>query len=230
MINFLHALIHRPEKGWDPVPPEHVSSYAHDEWVRGANSHVMDRLEKLVGGFRGREVLDLGGGPGHYSVAFAERGARTTWFDVSARYQSFAASKAAERGVEVEFVLGYLDEAATILQRQFDLVFNRICWNYCRGDGQFADVVFSLVKPGGVGYVDTNNSRHEPRSADPWTRFRTSLNEHTRLKIGHPFPPRGRIADLFLSRPVSLLNVDYRSSGNDRIFFVRSPIGAPKVE
>ena len=156
MINRLHSWFYRPEKGWDPVPQAHVIQYGSHEWSAGVQEALLDELEKRIGGFAGKEVLDLGGGPGHYTIAFAKRGARVTWYDVSKNYRDFVKEKAREAGVNVEFVLGYMDDGARVLNRQFDLVFNRICWSYCIDDSSFAAVVYSLIRPGGWAYIDTN--------------------------------------------------------------------------
>jgi 2-polyprenyl-3-methyl-5-hydroxy-6-metoxy-1,4-benzoquinol methylase len=222
MINRLHAFIHRPENGWDPVPPGHAQAYAASEWAAGTRSDLLDELERWVGGLAGKCVLDLGGGPGQYSVAFAKRGAEVTWHDVSRTYQQFAEEKAREHGVHIHFSLGYLDEAPRQLGTRFDLVFNRICWNYGWQDQSFARVLFGLVKPGGLGYVDTTHSRWHRDSLPVLSLLRTWLNDALAIKIGHPFPPHGRLATLFASMSVEKLVVDYTQPTNDRILFVRS--------
>ena len=149
MINWLFSQLQRPERGWDPVPAEHAQQYGRDEW-QGVNEPVLDQLEDWLGGLAGKRVLDLGGGPGHYTVAFARRGASVTWFDVSRNYQAMAQAKAAELLVadRVQFCLGYMDDASRVLTDRYDLVFNRICWNYGRSDHSFAQVVYQLVCSG----------------------------------------------------------------------------------
>jgi len=221
VINGLHSRLHRPENGWDPVPQDHVLEYGAHEWASGADMRLLDELEQRVGGFAGKQVLDLGGGPGQYSVAFARRGARVTWLDVSARYRDFARHKADEAQVSIEFVLGYMDEADRLTNRQFDLVFNRICWYYCISDAAFAEVVYRLVAPGGWAYVDTNHSGVGRENASLATRTRIWLNDRLSFKIGHPFPPRGRVASLFLRRPHEQLIADYQPR-NDRILLQKA--------
>jgi len=216
MINRLHSWLHRPENGWDPVPLGYANEYGAHEWSAGVQGALLDDLEKRVGGFSGKQVLDLGGGPGHYSVAFAQRGAVVTWFDVSKNYRDFVQQKAREAQVKVEFSLGYMDDSFRILNRQFDLVFNRICWNYCMNDSSFAGVVHSLVRPGGWAFIDTNHSGVGRETASLASHARTWLNDTFGLKVGHPYPPRGRVERLFRRYPLGELIAEYPPR-NDRV-------------
>lgn len=220
MINKLFARFYRPENNWDPVSPEWASKYGASEWLN-LNVALLDELEILVDGFQGKRILDLGGGPGQYSIAFAKRGASVTWHDVSRTYRNMAQDKAIEFAVldKIKFSLGYLDEAPLLLEESFDLVFNRICWSYGFSDRSFADVVYRMVSPGGFGYVDTNHSEFHREQLSASSKFRTWLNSSFSIKIGHPFPPHGRLAQLFLSYPIRRLIVDYSDANNDKILF-----------
>lgn len=200
------------------MPPTHVQQYGECEWTAGVQESLLDELDRRVGGLAGKKVLDLGGGPGHYSVAFARRGAHVTWFDVSKSYRDFVQQKAREAQVDVEFALGYMDDASVRLNRQFDLVFNRICFSYCIDDRSFAGVIHRLVKPGGWGYIDTNNSDFGRESASVALRVRSWLNGSLGIKIGHPYPPRGRVTQLFLRHPLERISTEFLPR-NDRILF-----------
>jgi SAM-dependent methyltransferase len=225
MINWLHARFHRPEKGWDPVPLEHAVKYSADEW-QGINEALLDELEQGIGGFQRKRILDLGGGPGQYSVAFAKRGGEVTWHDVSRIYRDMAQEKAEAFAVadRIQFSLGYLDEAPDLLPEPYDFVFNRICWNYGFSDRSFAKVLYRMVRPGGFGYVDTNHSEFKREQLSASARFRAWLNDAFAIKIGHPFPPHARLARLFLGFPMKRLVVDYRSPLNDRILFEKPAV------
>lgn len=223
MINRLHASWRRPENGWDPISSDYSDGYSEYEWGI-INSSLLDELEARVGGFAGKSVLDLGGGPGQYTVALAQRGAEVIWHDVSNIYRSIAERKAKEHGVagRVHFSIGYLDEAPQILGRQFDFVFNRVCWNYGFSDRGFTDVIYRLVTPGGCAYVDATHSAFRLDELGRSVRLRTWLNDHLWIKLGHSLPPHGRLARLFMRYPMRLLIIDYRSPYNDRIFFQKA--------
>ncbi len=220
MINRLHSLLHRPEKGWDPVDPAYALSYSEREW-RAFTPNLLDTLEELLGErLNGKRILDLGGGPGQYSVAFARRGAMVTWHDVSRAYLQIARRHADDAGVQVEFSLGYLEDARRFVGCPFDLVFNRICWYYGMDDRGFASLIYSLVKPGGAAYVDTNTRDFEKLAGK--RKLQYLLNDRFFFKVGHPHPPHGRVADLFGGYAVDRMILDYSSVGNDRVFFIKS--------
>ena len=89
-----------------------------EEWMRlergyfefEINKRYIDRYVRP--GFR---VLDVGGGPGRYSLHLASRGASVTLFDLSNENIRFAEKKAAELGLKIETICGdarFLDERA----------------------------------------------------------------------------------------------------------------------
>lgn len=205
MINQLFSLIQRPERGWDPVPADHARGYAEEQW-RTDTAPLADRLEQRVGSFRGRSVLDLGAGPGSYTLEFAKRGANVTWFDVSRTYRELARERIAAQGAAVEFHLGYLEQARE-LGRRFDLVFSRICWYYSMSDRAFARILHGLVAPGGWAYVVTP-------CIEGWTdaaathRLRSKLNDLTGLKVGHPFPTRALFRRVWAGLEMSEVEID----------------------
>jgi SAM-dependent methyltransferase len=217
-VNFLHSLFHRVELGWDPI----LSTYA-EEYERHALKHVdtslVERVEALSGELTGKRVLDLGGGPGQFSVLFAKRGARVTWHDISREYQKIAKGHAEAQGVLLDFSLGYLEEAKKFGKESFDVVFCRVCWYYCRSDRAFARLIYSLLKPGGVGYVECNTPAFA--NLKGWGKLQSWLNEWGWWKIGHPLPPHGRIAKLVQKYPLERLALDYSSKLVDAVFFVK---------
>lgn len=217
MINWLHSVLYRPENGWDPVPLAHAVQYADHEW-HNINVPLIDKLEECIGGFSGKRVLDLGGGPGQYSVAFAKRGAQVVWHDVSRNYLDVVQNRERGNGVRIEFSLGYLEDSVRFRGSPFDFVFCRIAWCYCRSDRAFARLIYSLVKPGMCAYIDNNTPELE-RELSLQRRLIYLLNNRFGWKVGHPHPPHGRIASLLLKYPMDYVVLDYTSKTNDRVFF-----------
>ena len=141
--------MHRVENGWDPIPHQYAEQYSKSAWSEERTA-VLERMRSLIGDFNGKKILDLGGGAGQYSVLLAKLGATVTWHDVSREYERIARRRAEEAGVPLEFSLGYLEAAGKLGSECFDAVFCRLCWYYCRSDRRFAQMIFSLVRPGGA--------------------------------------------------------------------------------
>jgi 2-polyprenyl-3-methyl-5-hydroxy-6-metoxy-1,4-benzoquinol methylase len=217
MINQIHQALLRPETGWDPVPSSHAAVYAPFAWDHVLDEGVIDRIESVAGSIAGKRVLDLGGGPGQYSVAFAKRGADVTWHDVSAGYQSFSMEKAAVAGVSIFFSLGYLENALRLGENRFDLVFCRSCWCYSVADGPFACLVYRLVKPGGFGFVNTPISQKTNASA--MRRAQRFLYERWGYKIGHPIPTAGRVEGLFRKLQAEVLQTRLLPNNEEEVLF-----------
>jgi 2-polyprenyl-3-methyl-5-hydroxy-6-metoxy-1,4-benzoquinol methylase len=215
LINRILMKLRPVEGGFDPISARGALSYAEFEWSR-VSAGLVDELEWRVGGFAGKRVLDLGGGPGQYAIEFARRGARVTWHDISRNYLALARDRAAAQGARLDFNLGYLEQAARYLDQPFDLVFNRICWYYCVNDTQFARLVHGLIRPGGRAYID-NFIHHLPGGFKP----RYWLNAVTGVKIGHPVPPPGRLEKLFLGFGDVDLEVLQRTPRSERLFLTR---------
>lgn len=223
-INYLHSLLHRPERGWDPVAPEYAEQYARIAWER-LDLKIVDQIEEWLGGLEGKSILDLGGGPGQYSITFAQRGGNVTWYDISRCYLHIAQRYAGAMNVQLTFApLGYLEQSKKLTNYPFDLVFNRECWYYCRDDRAFAKTVYELVRPGGGGYVLCGNHKFRGESGKrPIGKALTQLLEtKIRIRIGHPRPPKGRIAELLSKFPMDYMIADYSSASWDIIFFIKS--------
>ena len=70
----------------------------------------------------GDRVLDIGGGPGRYSLHLAQKGCDVTLFDLSGENVKFAAGQAAEAGLALQTVCGDAREADKLTDGQYDVV------------------------------------------------------------------------------------------------------------
>jgi 2-polyprenyl-3-methyl-5-hydroxy-6-metoxy-1,4-benzoquinol methylase len=68
-------------------------------------------------------ILDIGGGPGRYSIALSARGYQVTLFDLAQKNLDLALEKAAEAGVELERVVhGDAGDLSTLGDQQYAAV------------------------------------------------------------------------------------------------------------
>lgn len=102
----------------------------------------------------GDTVLDIGGGPGRYSVYLAKRGCSMTLFDLSEGNVRSAKIHAEEAGVEIETVQGDACHADEILEgRQFDhvLLMGPLYHLLEESERTMAvNAALNLLKPGGT--------------------------------------------------------------------------------
>ena len=219
VINKILMLLRPVDGGYDPVSTELAQYYTQTEW-QIFNPAMVDVLEAKIGGFQGKRILDLGGGPGQFAIEFAKRGGQVTWHDISKKYFSIVQGLAKAHGVELALSLGYLEEASKFLDNPFDLVFNRICWRYCLNDFKFAKLIHDLIRPGGWGYV---NSDYWLENMSATVRLRFAVNAHTGIKIGHIIPPPGRLEKYF--RGFGDLDVEVTSHPPKEHLFLNKRIG-----
>jgi predicted acetyltransferase/2-polyprenyl-3-methyl-5-hydroxy-6-metoxy-1,4-benzoquinol methylase len=78
---------------------------------------MLDRYIK-----RGDKVLDIGGGPGRYSLYLAEKGCDVTLFDLSPKNTEYATERAVEQGLTIKTVTGDARNADKLLNERFDHV------------------------------------------------------------------------------------------------------------
>ncbi|MCL2663004.1 MAG: class I SAM-dependent methyltransferase [Oscillospiraceae bacterium] len=94
------------------------------EWGRLADKpeflltcRMLDRYIKP-----GDTVLDIGGGPGRYSVYLAEKGCDVTLFDLSSENINHASKYATKHGLSIRAICGDAREVSKLISEQFDHV------------------------------------------------------------------------------------------------------------
>lgn len=104
---------------------EYYDSIVEQEWSR-MDRHPVEfaitkaYIEKYVR--PGERVLDLGGGPGRYSLWLAEKGCDVTLLDLSPANAAFAAQIAEERSLALRTLSGDAMEADSLVEGPFDHV------------------------------------------------------------------------------------------------------------
>jgi SAM-dependent methyltransferase len=140
---------------WDARAPIHLASAFYGlDGSRPSESWFADYEWEDLGPLAGKELLHLQCHLGTETVAFAEKGAKTTGLDFSTESIRRARQLAKDRGLDVTYVEADVHDADTVLDRQFDIVYTgkgSVC--YLPDLDRWAAVVAGLLEPGGVLYV-----------------------------------------------------------------------------
>jgi 2-polyprenyl-3-methyl-5-hydroxy-6-metoxy-1,4-benzoquinol methylase len=105
-------------------------------------------------------VLDIGGGPGRYSLYLAEKGCDVTLFDLSGENIKFAAEQAETRGLQIKTITGDAREADKLTRGQFShVLLMGPMYHLLDETDRFTAVhsAINLLKPGGILYVSFIN-------------------------------------------------------------------------
>ena len=100
-----------PQKEWDRLKKKHP----YEKYI---TIHMMDRYIRS-----GDTILDIGGGPGHYSVHYARQGPDVTLLDLSGENVRFARKIARQYGVKITAMQGNALDLSRFAENTFDIVF-----------------------------------------------------------------------------------------------------------
>ncbi|MGR9272680.1 class I SAM-dependent methyltransferase (plasmid) [Rhizobium leguminosarum] len=170
------------EKSNPLTPSQHESFFSEDYFYFGdvvnppaTSDRQAQAICELLSLEEGSSVLELGCGYGRISNRLAEKGVRVTGLDISPTLLKKAGSKAAARGLNVEYVLG--DMRSLPWRDRFDAAF---LWYTTFGYFDDADnqqvlrAAFSSLKAGGRLLIDHINPfavlRHESPISYIWQR------------------------------------------------------------
>ena len=100
-----------PQKEWDRLKLKHP----YEKYI---TIRMMDRYIR-----QGDMILDIGGGPGHYSVHYARKGHCVTLLDLSDENVRFARKKARQYGVRITAMQGNALDLSRFADNSYDAVF-----------------------------------------------------------------------------------------------------------
>lgn len=100
-----------PRKEWDRLQKKHP----YEKYI---TVRMMDRYIRP-----GSSILDIGGGPGHYSIHYAKKGHPVTLLDLSDENVCFAKKKARQYRVRIRALQGNALDLSRFPDESFDTVF-----------------------------------------------------------------------------------------------------------
>ena len=100
-----------PRKEWDRLQKR----FPYEKYI---TVRMMDRYIRP-----GSSILDIGGGPGHYSVHYAKQGHPVTLLDLSNENVRFARKKARQYGTRITALQGNATDLSRFPDESFDTVF-----------------------------------------------------------------------------------------------------------
>jgi cyclopropane fatty-acyl-phospholipid synthase-like methyltransferase len=105
---------------------------------------------KLLGGIRGKNILEIGCGGGQASIALAKKGGICTAIDISAEQINTAVKNAVKSGVTVNFMRMPFSSINKLKEREFDIIISVMSLQYCSDLNRLFKRIKKLLKPEGV--------------------------------------------------------------------------------
>jgi len=162
------------------VVRDYYDQIVEQEWGRIENRpeflltcRMLDRYIKS-----GDKVLDIGGGPGRYSLYLADKGCDVTLFDLSEENTKFAMEQATQQGLSIRAIAGDARDVDKLIDEQFDyvLLMGPLYHLLEESDRVKAmEAALKLLKPGGVIFASFINAfaglvfgmKYAPEQIDP---------------------------------------------------------------
>jgi len=137
---------------------DYYDATVEDEWNRIANRpeflltcRMLDRYIRP-----GQKVLDIGGGPGRYSLYLAGKGCDVTLFDLSPENTKFAANRAVDEGLKIQAITGDARDVDKLVQERYDHVLLMGPMYHLLEESERIKAVntaLEVLKPDGIIYV-----------------------------------------------------------------------------
>lgn len=145
--------------------------------------HWMNTLRHYIGSSEGKQVLDVGTGPGLFSILLSRMGYRVTAVDGAQGMVEHAEKNFKAQKVDVELFCDDVVKLEKIQERTFDAVVSRdVVWTLYDPEAAYRRWM-EILKPGGKLIVFDGNYRTDRNSLRIrlWRKIGSSL---TRLKEG----------------------------------------------
>ena len=141
---------------------DYYDSTVEIEWNRVAGKPEFLLTCRMIDRYvrNGDSVLDIGGGPGQYSLYLAGKGCHVTLLDLSVKNTEFAEKQFACQGFAVNTIAGDARDADRLISGRFDHILLMGPMYHLLEEGDRVDAVnaaLTLLKPGGIIFVSFIN-------------------------------------------------------------------------
>jgi 2-polyprenyl-6-hydroxyphenyl methylase/3-demethylubiquinone-9 3-methyltransferase len=156
----------RPAGNVDAGELAKFSALAHQWWdpesdmfgpLHRMNPVRLAYLEKAVGGFAGKRVIDVGCGGGILAESMAVKGAQVTGIDLGEKALKVAMLHRLESGVEVDYRLVSAEDAAQAQPEAYDVVTCMETLEHVPDPASTVRACATLARPGGWLFFATIN-------------------------------------------------------------------------
>ncbi len=148
---------------------EELNSFRKDAWKQ--------QISKHFNGLKGLEILDVGTGPGFFSIILSELGHTVTGIDSSEGMLAYARENASRMGVHPVFCSMDIN-AMTFADETFDVVLSRnVTWTLENPELVYAEFK-RILKPGGILLIYDANWQMHFFDEELYSRVKARENSH----------------------------------------------------
>jgi ubiquinone/menaquinone biosynthesis C-methylase UbiE len=138
-------------QGWNTIS----ESYQRERRISTDDVHYGpmapgERELGLLGGVRGKQILEVGCGGGQNAIVLTKWGAVCAGVDPSDAQLAHARDLAREHGVEVQFVNGTAEDLSAFTAESFDLVLSSFAFDYVIDLQRAYQEVWRVLRPEGI--------------------------------------------------------------------------------
>lgn len=114
------ALTEKAKRDWNRL----AETYRANCQEPGTYNKIVEipAMFSLIGGVKGKKVLDAGCGHGHYSLLLAKKGAKVTGIDISEKMIELAKKDAVKASTQCQFLVCDMQDLSMFNSDSFDLV------------------------------------------------------------------------------------------------------------
>ncbi len=153
---------------------------------------ALEKMEMYLKGHEVKDVLDLGSGPGYYTMMFGNKGLNVVGIDYSEKMIGEARRNAAEKGINADFRV--MDaQKMDFPDSSFDLVVSRdVFWCLEHPESAYSEIL-RVLRPGGLAIVSDGNYYLHLYNEE-YARSRAMVSESSRpMKNGHDFYNKDKV-------------------------------------